>query len=422
MVLLAIPRDRETLTTAPSPTDQQVRTAFRADDGFPVVSIQSFEAIGVPAASGISLDGLHRKMIDALARFDEITVASAATTLASGGDHAAIEGSSGSKYQLGMTAEYRDDATAALTFRLFDMNDSTLVWLRTFDRTQFIDVEGRVVQEVATTLARTFGIIHAREHGKADHDPRYFCVLMMIDYLHGLDANEYGQARACLERVTKLDPNFAVGFAWLSWIYIREHQYEGFGHLGAPPALERALQAAQRAASLKPERARAHEALLGAYFARGEFAAAFAEGDTALSLNPFDPATRTVYGIRLIAVGQYDKGTAMLKEISTNRVQRPTWLNSYLFLASYLKGDLTIASRYASEISDNHPLSLLARVLSAAVNGDQREAKQMMGRLEALYPAFRQDARREIDKFIPSTEIVDRLMQDLAAAGLHVTN
>jgi predicted Zn-dependent protease len=82
---------------------------------------------------------------------------------------------------------------------------------------------------------------------------------------------------------------------------------------------------------------RAHEALLGAYFARGEVAAAFAAGDTALSLNPFDPGIRTVYGIRLIAVGQYDRGTGLLKDTSDNSVQRPTWLNSYLFLAAYLK-------------------------------------------------------------------------------------
>ncbi len=425
--LVAIgPWDRETSTTASAPTDQQLTSAFRAGNGFPVVSVQPFEAIGTPAVSRITLEGLRRKLADALARFDEITVALPATTFAIAGNEAHVERPP-SKYDLGMTAEDRDDGTASLTFRLTDASDNTLVWLRTFDGTQFglnpsADQE-KVVGEVASTLVRTFGIIHARERGKVDKDPRYACVLKTLDYLRGLDTDEYAQARACLERVTSVDPNFAVGFAWLSLIYIREYQYEEIAHPGDPPALDRALKAAQRAVALKPQSARAHEALLGAYFARGNFAAAFAEGDTALLLNPFDPATRTVYGIRLIAVEQYDRGAALLKDTSANSVQRPTWLNSYLFLAAYLKGDLATASQYANlDTSETHPLNLLARALLAARNGDQGRARETMDRLNSLYPKWRDSPRRELQKFIPSPEIVDRLTHDLAAAGFGVAN
>jgi len=159
--------------------------------------------------------------------------------------------------------------------------------------------------------------------------------------------------------------------------------------------------------------------LLGAYFAGGEFAAAFAEGDTALSLNPFDPATRTVYGIRLIAVGQYDRGAALLKDASTNTVQRPTWLDSYLFFAAYLKGDFTTASQYANlDTSETHPLNLLARAILAARNGDQGRAREAMDRLNSLYPKWRDSPRRELRKFFPSTEIMDLLARDLLVADL----
>ncbi len=428
-IMLAIGRwDRATelAITAPVPTDQQLLGAFRAGNGFPVVSVHPFEAIGTPAVSRITLEGLHRKLTDALARFDEITVTLAATIFAGAGDHLPVERSS-SKYDLGVTAEYRDDGTATLTFRLIDASDNTLVWLRTFDGTQFAlkpsTDEERVIGEVASTLGRTFGIIHSRERGKVDNDPRYACVLKVLDYLHGLDPGEYAQARTCLERVTRLDPNFAVGFAWLSFMYVREHQYEGFGHPGDPPALDRALKAAQRAVALKPQSGRAHEALLGAYFARGNFAAAFAEGETALSLNPFDPATRTVYGIRLIAVGQYDRGAALLKDTSANSVQRPIWLSSYLSFAAYLKGDLATASQYTNlDTSETHPLNLLARALVAARNGDRRRARETMDRLNSLYPKWRENPRSELLKFFPSTEIVDRLTHDLAAAGFGVAN
>jgi Tfp pilus assembly protein PilF len=413
----------QTSTTAAAPNDQELVSAFRSANGFPVVYVPPVEATGTPAVSRITLEALRWKLTDALARFDQITVAQAATSYASASGHAPkVESPSASKYQLGATSEYRDDGTIALTFRLVDTSDGIIVWVRTIELKSGAD-EDMIVQEVAVTVARLFGVIHSRERGRADNDPRYACVLKMLGYLQGLDAGEYARARSCLERMTRLDPNFAIGFAWLAWIYIREYQYEGFDHPGDPPALDRALKAAQRAVSLQPQSTRAHEALLGVYFARGDVVAAFTAGETALSLNPLDPGIRIVYGIRLIAVGQYDRGIAMLKEASSNSVQRPTWLNSYLFIAAYLKGDLATASRYIDlDPSGNYPLNFFARALLAAGNGDQTQAKQMMERLYLLYPRWRERPTKELEKFIPSAEIVNRLVRDLAAAGISVAN
>jgi TolB-like protein len=208
-VLVAIgrwERSTERAATASAPADQQLLSAFPAGDGFPVVFVQSFDMIGTPAVSRIRLDVLRRKLSEALARFDEITVASADINLAGAGDDVPLstkDAPLASKYYVNATAEYRDDSTMGLTFRLVDTSNDTVVWLRTFDRTQFaLDPstdEDRVVREVATTLARAFGIIHSREQSKADNDPRYACVLTMLDYLRGLDAGVYAQARACLK-------------------------------------------------------------------------------------------------------------------------------------------------------------------------------------------------------------------------------
>jgi TolB-like protein len=420
--LIAVGRwDRQTSTTALGLSDQQLIRTFRPGNGFPVVSVHAFEDSGTPAASRILLDEVQRKLTDALARFDQINVLAATSSSVSTPDARSVaESLSASKYQLGATAEYRDDGTITLTLRLIDTSDNNVVWLRSFDQTQFSDAdEDHVVQQVVSTVAQSFGIIHSRERGKTDHDPRYACALKMLEYLQGLDAALYFQARTCLERVTRLDPNFALGFARLAWIYIREHQYEGSGHPGDPPALDRALKAAQRAVSLRPQSARAHEALLGAYFARQEFAAAFAEGNTALSLNPFDPGIRVVYGIRLVVVGEYERGVAMLKAASSYSVPRPIWTNTYLSLAEYLKGDFPSASRYASEsFSEEYPLSTFLRALLAARNGDQAQAKHMMERLNVRYPKWHNNPRNELEKFIPSKEIVDRLLEDRAIAVL----
>jgi len=159
--------------------------------------------------------------------------------------------------------------------------------------------------------------------------------------------------------------------------------------------------------------------LLFTYFARGAFADAFAEGDTALSLNPLDPTVRGIYGVILVATGQLDRGEAFLKEIWAGPNLKPAWLSSHLFLVSYLKGDLITASHYANlDISNTAPLGMVARVLIAAKTGDRDREGQMIEQLVTVYPVFREDPRRALERAIPSAEILDRLTHDLAAVGL----
>ncbi len=107
---------------------------------------------------------------------------------------------------------------------------------------------------------------------------------------------------------------------------------------------------------------------------------------------------------------------ALLKEVTAdNIVIDANIVDFYLFLVAYLKGDREIASRHANlSFSDRHLLGLVARTLAAASDGDRTQAVQTRDRLLMLYPAFRNGPRDAIAKFIPSTEIVDRLVGDFA--------
>jgi tetratricopeptide (TPR) repeat protein len=203
----------------------------------------------------------------------------------------------------------------------------------------------------------------------------------------------------------------------LTWVYLREHYSMVPAQPGDTPALDRALKAAQRAVALKPQSPRAHQALFVATFARGEIAAAFAEGELALSLNPFDPFLVSGHGRRLVAIGEIDKGVAMLKEASANSAVKSAWLDFFLFLAAYLEGDIASASRHALlDVNGAHPLGLVARTLAAAAGGDHDGASKSAEQLVTIYPAWGENARRALEKFVPSREIVDRLVRDLAAA------
>jgi len=54
----------------------------------------------------------------------------------------------------------------------------------------------------------------------------------------------------------------------------------------------------------------------------------------------------------------------------------------------------------------------------AARNGDQDRARELLDRLETRFPAWRDNPRREIAKYIPAAVIADRLMADIAALAI----
>ncbi len=60
----------------------------------------------------------------------------------------------------------------------------------------------------------------------------------------------------------------------------------------------------------------------------------------------------------------------------------------------------------------------MARAIAAQRTGNPDQARRAIERLIDLRPAWRTDARRILEKSIYDRASVDRLMHDLAAAGL----
>jgi adenylate cyclase len=338
-------------------------------------------------------------------------------------------------YRFAGSVEYAP-AGVHIAFRLIDAADGAVVWSRVFD--ERTDEEARaseeaIVRELATTLVQPFGIIYAyaRREGSAHRDgatrsagdPRYRCLLDAIESFRSFDPQQASIARACLERLTSLDPTFALGWTYLAPLYLRDHLYGAVGRADELPALDRALRAARRGVELNPASARAHEMLFAVLFARRDVAAAFAAGEKAMLLNRYDMRIAGTFGARKIAVGEVDAGMAILREASGDGTVVPTFEQFFLFLGSYLKGDFERASFHASQLtSDTFQLGLMARALVACRKGDHDAARGAVDRLVALNPLWRRSVRTELGKFFYSDAIVDRLAIDLSATGLSAVN
>jgi hypothetical protein len=147
--------------------------------------------------------------------------------------------------------------------------------------------------------------------------------------------------------------------------------------------------------------------------------AAFTAGDDAISLNPYDMLTVAEYGGRLIMTGEVERGLQMVRHAAGNGPVLPNWHHYYLFLGNYLAGNIKEAAFHAEQITaDDYPLGLVARAIAAKRTGNTEQARRTIERLTEVQPAWRTDARRLIGKSVYNAASVDRLMLDLAAAGL----
>jgi TolB-like protein len=416
------------VATAPPGAAQPTAAALPPGNGLPVLIMPPFEVSGTPGPRSIAARSLQETLSNAFTHFDLVNVQlESGDHQAAAGNEAAPAREANADYRFSGSVEYGDDGAARLLFRLIDLSDGSIVWSRVFDRVLGGDdkaaAEERIVRELAGTLLQPFGVIYAYQRAKVLGgtltDPRYRCLVEVIDSFRSFDPAQQERGRDCLDKLTTRDPGFALGFSYLAAIDLREYLYDFGKRPGAAPPLERGLTAARRGVELNPESARAYEMLFVIQFARRDLAAAFEAANKAITLNRYDMRLLGAYGARLISSDEIDKGLAALRQAGDDGTVRPPFEEFFLFLGEYLRGDITSANFHADQITnDSFQLGLIARGLAAAAKGDGEASTRALARLVALNPAWRDDTRGTLARFFYAPAIVDRLASDLAAAGL----
>jgi TolB-like protein len=396
----------------------------------PVVAIEAMRVLGQPTSRPIAADLLHAKIRDAFARFDTINVASPATdqpkTTGAAVAASAVLDEPRASYRLSGTVEYVGDLANAW-FTLTDVADGNIVWSRTFERVGQPGGQGTsedgIVITLTNSLLQSYGVIRSRDRAKqlatGVGDPRYRCVLEAADAIRTADRREHDRARSCLEQLTALDPGFAVGFTFLALTYNREFQLGYPLRRGDPPPFERALRAVRQSVNLHPESSRGYLAVMVVQFNRRDLPAAITAGDKCLALNQYDMLALGEYGGRLVLAGDIARGMRMLEDAGAHGAVRPSWHHIYMYLGSYIGGDLAQAAYQAGQIAtDNVALGQVAKVLAFEAAGDHHQARRLIAELVAREPAWGKDPKSELARLIIDSTMVERLARDLAAAGL----
>lgn len=387
----------------------------------PVIAVTPLVSLSPDEADALIARGLTEELVVELARFQEFVVYDAP-------DAAALPQSG---YAVSGTLQHAGN-DIRVTVQLAELPGKRAIWTQTYDRRfepgQMLAVQDEIASSVATAIGQPYGVVYEREARDLDRRPpgmeSYTCVLRVYEYWRVFDPAEHGRARDCLEKAVADDPGYPDAWQMLTFMYLDEYRY---GYNARPldqyRPLDKALETAQRAVALAATDARSYEALYAVYFYRDDIEAFRRAGADARRLNPNSPEIMADFGNKLVAMGAYDEGAALIRKALTLNPAHPGWYNIGLVLEAYRRGAYDEALAAVARM--NLPLHYPGWVFITMIHGqrgDAAEARAAAEELLRLQPDFPLNARSDFRKWGYRPELTELCIAGLRKAGLDIAD
>ena len=221
----------------------------------------------------------------------------------------------------------------------------------------------------------------------------YECVLQVHDYYRHMSASRVDEARACLERATESEPEYADAWALLGMSYLDQVRLRMAPRTQDKDLLDRALLARKSGGDCARWRSRPSVVLLVHSF-RGEVEEALAAGERAVALGPNNAEVLAEFGMRLAFMGQWERGVALIDEAIAHNPEHPGWYHTAPALNFYRQAWYAEALDEAKQIGA--PDWLHNHTILAMIYGQLGQEEQASGCRPAdpadLDPNFEEDA------------------------------
>ncbi|MFN0315764.1 MAG: adenylate/guanylate cyclase domain-containing protein [Burkholderiales bacterium] len=398
--------------------------------GEPVVAVLAFANMSADPKQEYFSDGLTENIIDSLAQVRDLKVIARNSSFRYKGQAVDVRKAGeelGASYIVEGSVR-RAAKTLRVTAQLVETKSGSHLWSKTFDRELTAEnvfaIEDEVATGIVNAMSGTFGVL--RQVGleaakrKAPRElSSYECVLLGMEHERALSLQTFRPARDCLEEAVKVDPDYAAGWAYLSWIYRSEYIY---GYDSRPGSLDLAIEAARRAVALAPDHAYNHSSLALAHFSRGDLAEFKAEAERAIALSPKGSTAIGLLGVYLCYAGEWDKSLALIAQAKALDPYPPAWYNHPEFHDHYRKGNYSEALKAAQK--GDLAESALTQSLTVAVYGAlgrAEEATLYVKRIRELDPSFEEKAREHwYKRFRFQPEYLERFLDGMRKGGLKI--
>jgi adenylate cyclase len=417
---------------APKLWSRASQDAATALPGGPKIAVLPFLNLSGDPGQAYLADGVTEQIVTDLARFKALFVLSTESTAkyqdqSADPDH--LHRELGVDYLLAGNVR-REGDTIKLSTRLVDAQSGKIIWSENYgDKlipSNIFKIQENVSEQVSAIVASNYGLIAEAGLAEAQRHPpesfvAYDCVLRYYHYQKSLDQQEHARVRSCLEEAVELEPDYADAWAVLAQIYAQEHR---FGYNPRPElydSYERSLAAAQRAVEIEPRNPTAQLMLANALFDRRNLAGFREAGERAIALNPNDPEVLAHYGIRLVFIGESERGVALVTKAIALNPEHPRWYLQPLIYYYYQTKDYEralVETQRQEFVEDIWWLLFKAMILGQM--GRSEEAQPVIAAALRLKPDLRERFRDMTHVWNMLGPQIEHMADGLRKAGLAI--
>lgn len=396
------------VTTAPSMPEEMTDTP-----GKPSLAVLSFDVISSDPEARFFADGFREDLITALAKIDNLAVASRAP--------APKEHESKGRYLVGgsvRTAGKRIRITA----QLIDSSDGSHIWVERFDGLpdDIFTFQDSIVEQIVTALE-----VHLSDGAQVlgwrreAADPKAYQQFLSARAAY----KEYSRAgnaraRAGYAAALAITPGFVAALVGLARTHIEDATW-GWSSSRAASEQE-SLRLLDQAFALTPNHAMARSELAHLFMVQGRFDAAWEEALRAVESDPNLADPLHVLGIVLVCRGRHAEALRYIREALKLNRGVPEF-----YLIAMAEAELGLrrfgaAAHILNQIVQRRPEWLMARallVISLVGLGQLEEAATAVEAMRRLSPGF-SAARWRRKLFYAERPDVEGLEQMLIRAGL----
>ncbi len=314
-----------------------------------------------------------------------------------------------------------------ITAQLIDGQTEHHVWADSYDRelkdifSVQDDVTQKVVAELAVALTATETERMYRKH--TENFEAYDLYLRALRMSMAVGSKEKQlNAVKLFERVIELDPNFAGGYANISFILSRNVR-NGFSD-SPREDLAKAYDLAQKAVSTDDTFTAGYEALASVYLTRGQQDEALAAARTALTLVPGDAQAYLWLGFYLHWAGRGEEAVEAIKkarQLNPKYLEgRNPWYLTFMGFACFTAGLYEEASDAMKQCIDRYGPNVPRQsflIASYIMLGRDEEARATAHQFLKINPKFTLKSWK-LARMYKNPEDTERLLNALRKAGL----
>ena len=319
----------------------------------------------------------------------------------------------------------RSGPRVRVNVQLIDAPSGRCLWSDRYDREleDIFELQDEITQRIAARLESEIGFAERKKVQRANRPDlqAWDCYHLGVAQFFKFTAEGNLEAQRLLQRSRELDPQFGEAHAWWAYAVIL-----GMVYWDTDPEetlLDEALEATRTALELDDRNAVFYALKARVQLARGEYASAIVENETAISLNPSFAAAHCGLADSLAYDARYEEsldGFQKAIDLSPNDPQRWAFL-TYGALALLFKGDYERAldwTERASAIPNCQYWTVAHQAVALARLDRVNEAKRAVERLKKEKPGFSIEFARRKLFFVKRPEQIEGYLNGLAVAGV----